>query len=159
MQINNRREIIAIKLRQLFVTVALIAILTILYTTEWIKTPLLGFERKDIALFFLGLYILYLAYQLALNRNYIFFTDDGAKIIFRYYSIRPFSKGTHSIEIPKKDFHHYALRNPFPYLIPKIILFQKLPGGIGKFPAISLSSLKRKEIRDLKRCLDAYLKQ
>ncbi len=156
MQINNRKKVIAVKLRQLFVTIAFIAVLTLLYTTQWITTPLLGLGRKQIALIFLALYLLYMIYQIILNRNFIFFTDEGEKIILRYYSIRPFAKGSHSIEIPKKDFHSFTIRRSAFYLRPEIVLFQRLPRGIGKFPAISISSLSNKEITALKACLTSY---
>jgi hypothetical protein len=158
MVLQNKKRIISLRLRQLVVTISLIAVLGILFTTTWIKTPIAGFERSQIAIFFTVLYVLFVVYHLLLNLNYIFFSDEGPRIILRYYSVRPFSSGTHSVEIPKSDFIRYEVRRRLLFR-HELILFVQFKKGIGKYPAISLSALSRVDRKRLLAGLDTYLKR
>jgi len=158
MTINNSKTIIGYKLLQLFITIFFIALFSLLYTTSLIPTPLLGLDRGQIGISLLVLYILFMVYHFGLNLNYIFYSDDGMKIILRYYSIKIYAKKHQSVEISKKDFHHYEIRRGFLYLRPELVLYIQMKKGVGKYPPVSIAALKPRQRRALAESLDRYVK-
>jgi len=158
MTINNSRNVISIKLRQLIVTIFFISLFALLYATTLIPTPLLGLNRNEIGICLLVIYVLFIVYHFGLDLNYIIYSDEGPKIILRYYSIKIYSQKHHSVEIPKKDFQRYEIRKSFFWLKPQLILYLNMKKGIGRYPPVSLAALSRKQRRALTESLDRYVK-
>lgn len=80
---------------------------------------------------------------LIIGYNYIYYSDVGEKIIFRYQSLNPFISNPLSIEIPKKSFAQFKIKNSFFGLKQKITLYQKTSGEYAKYPSISIASLTK----------------
>ncbi|MGC9471363.1 MAG: hypothetical protein ACP5D1_07455 [Bacteroidales bacterium] len=158
MIINNSRNVISIKLRQLIVTIFFIALFALLYASSLIPAPLMGLSRNEIGIGLLVIYVLFIMYHFGLDLNYIIYNDEGPKIILRYYSIKIYSQKHHSIEIPKKDFQKYEIRRTFFWLKPQIILYLNMKKGTGRFPPVSLAALSGKQRKALIESLDRYVK-
>ena len=61
-----------------------------------------------------------------LKYRYIYFSDDGPIIIFRYYSVGIFKGKRNSIEIPKREFAGYKIENYTLVIFKMIILKRKI---------------------------------
>ncbi len=158
MTINNSRNIIGYKLRQLFVTILFITLFAVLYATSLIKTPFLGLSRPEIGIALLVIYVLFMVYHFSIDLNYILYSDEGFKIVLRYYSIKIYANRHHSVEIHKKDFHRYEIRHSLLGLKPQLILYLKMKKGTGRYPPISIASLNHRQKKELKASLDKYVK-
>lgn len=157
MILNNSRNVISIKLRQLIVTIIFIALFALLYASSLIPTPLLGLSRNEIGIGLLIIYVLFITFHFGLDLNYITYSDEGPKIILRYYSIKIYSKKHHSVEIPKKDFQQYVIRRTFFWLKPELILYMNMKKGTGRYPPVSLAALSIKQRKALTESLDRYV--
>jgi hypothetical protein len=74
-------------------------------------------------------------------------------LIFKYYPMVPFSKRHRSIEMDKSKFHKYNIEKKWLGLVIYLHLYQKTPGGIAKYPPVSLGLVRRKDVRSLRSTL------
>ncbi|MFN8208437.1 MAG: hypothetical protein U0T82_13660 [Bacteroidales bacterium] len=156
MTVDITRTAIRVRVQNLLITLLFSALIIIVLLSNFFNSPILGLSRGMIILLLAVIYFLYAAYGLLLDRYYVFLNDDGQKIVFRYYSMRPLSQLKHSIEIPKGNFKGYEINYNRLGFIPRIVLFQQQKSGIFKYPPVSLSALSKKELDQVERLLDKY---
>ena len=159
MTLENRKTAIKVRLRTFVATVVFATIISIIYTTRILNSPVLGLTKHQFTIFFALIYIFLLLYSYFLNLNYIYYCDNGHSIIFRYYSLRIFSSRKNSIEIPKKDFIQYDFEKRIFNLKETLVLHQRIKTGVAKYPPISISSLTKEEKIKLKKALSRYVKK
>lgn len=159
MILENRKTAIKVRLRTFVATVVFATIISIIYTTRILNSPVLGLTKYQFTIFFALIYIFLLLYSYFLNLNYIYYSDNGHSIIFRYYSLRIFSSRKNSIEIPKKDFIQYDFEKKNFNLKETLVLYQGIKTGVAKYPPISISSLTKEEKIKLKKSLSRYVKK
>jgi hypothetical protein len=92
-----------------------------------------------------------------LNYQYISYSDEGEKIVFRYFPAGMVGGKKNSVEISKKLFSGYEMESGYFGLMKSIALFQKLGEGVAKYPPIYISALTREERAKIIRSLDLYL--
>lgn len=155
MEIDTHQTAIKVKLRKLFTTVIVGASLIFIYLTD-VLDPI-GFYKNYIAVGIVLIYVSLLYYFYMLDLNYIYYSDEGGKIILRYYSLRTINSGYKSIEIPKKNFVKYHIERSFFNLKEKLILYQRMQKGLAKYPPVSISALKLEERDRLKQSLTHVL--
>ena len=81
--------------------------------------------------------------------HYFYFSGQGFKLIFRYYSLSALFKKPNSVEIPKAEFIKYQYEKKMLGLRSYLVLYQQTQNGIAKYPPISISLLKKRETADL----------
>jgi hypothetical protein len=96
-------------------------------------------------IFLVAIYLFVAFLPEMLNYQFISYSDDGEKIIFRYFSAGVISGKKNSIEINKRSFSGYKTESRFFGLIQSITLFQKLNEGVAKYPSVYISALTREE--------------
>lgn len=156
MTIEISRTAIKVRLVNMGVTVLFAALIFMVMLFPFFNKPFLGMNRGPIILIIALVYFIYVGYTLLLDRYYIFLNDDGQKIIFRYYSLRPLNQVKHSVEVPKSSFQGFEITNTRFGLVPKIVLFQKKKAGVFRYPPVSLSALSKDELAKLKKLLHKY---
>ncbi len=159
MIIDNQRTIIKLKLRKLFYAIAASIIIIILLTTNIIKTEYLGLTKGNWAIIAGALYVLYYIYQSFLDPYYIYFSDEGEKIILRYYQSSSFNSTKNAIEIPKNQLYKFDIQKKIINQKEILILFQNTPKGIFKYPPVCISALNSNEKEILKETLKKYLQK
>jgi hypothetical protein len=132
-----------------FVTIALIVIL---FFTDFVKIPELPYVV-------IGIGLLVYLYVSAKRFMYIQFNDEGDKIILRYFKIIPSTLDHHAIEIPKKTFVRFHIQTSLLGLREEIVLVQQTKNGIAKYPPVSISILDTMQKRELKESLAHIAKQ
>ncbi len=156
MEIDITQKAIKVKIRKLFLTIILAALLLVVYVGDFVE-PLIGINKNYIALVFVLVYIFIFLYFHILDLNYIYYTDENGKIVLRYYSLRSISKGYKSIEIPKKEFVKFEIQKSFFDLKEYLILFQRMKKGVAKYPPVSISALNHEQRSELKKSLTDVL--
>lgn len=134
MTFNNSKTIIGFRLKLFIATIILIAYFLLAYVAKLIKFPLLGMGDNFWTILLVACYVVLLFLPMILNYQYIYFSDDGDKIIFRYYTSGIISGSKNSVEIDKKTFTYYKVEKRLLGLVQSIILFQRLEEGVAKYP-------------------------
>ena len=156
MKIENTRKTLIINQLRYISVIAFIVIVVVLLTTDLIRTEFLGLNKyywaAIVALIYLGQNIL----EYLKGYNYIYFSDENNKILFRYIPLRPFKNKRYSVEIGKDEFHGYKVERTSPFR-QVIILYVKTQQGIAKYPPISISALNEEEFNRIKKALNKHL--
>ncbi len=151
MILDTQKSTIGIHLRKLAFLILLVLFLVLLYTTNLVKNFNIENERNNIALAATILYIVYYSFTYIRDFNYIYFNNNSSKIIIRYYSLKPLSSEQNSLEILKQDFQKFEIKQTWGGLRRYLIIYQRTAKGIAKYPPISISILKKKDVDQLTR--------
>ena len=157
MIIDLRRTAIKRRLDGLFTAFVFTAIILSFLLLEIFDKPVLGISKGYFVLFFSIVYLLLLVYNYLRDYNYIYFNDEGKKIIFRYYSMHPLSQAKRSIEINKGSLVKFEIQTGLFGIKSKIILYQKVKTGVYKFPAVSITALTKEERAKLLSALNGLI--
>jgi hypothetical protein len=145
MTLDNSRKIVTIRLTLFIATFPFLAFLAAAYVARIIDFPILGMSDTAWVVILSSVYFSIAYFPSFLKYNYIYFSDDGDSIIFRFYSTGIFKGTKQSIEIPKGTFAGFTTERKRLGLIQYIILFEERQGVIARYPPVSMSALKRKE--------------
>jgi hypothetical protein len=145
MTFDNSRTIISGRIRLFTATVLLLGYMVLVYVAEIIRFPFLGLNETLLTTILVGIYIFIVLYPMVLNYQYISFSDDEDKIIFRYFNSGIIGGKKNSVEIKKSDFAGYRRDKKLFGLIQSVTLFHQLPQGVAKYPPVYISNLSAKE--------------
>jgi hypothetical protein len=102
-----------------------------------------------------ALFLFYYWFQYRMEYTYFYFSNNNKNLIFKFYSLRNFYGKPKTIEIAKINFSGYDIISCFFNRKEMLVLYQKTPKGIAKYPPISLTLLSKKQKTELKRSLYA----
>jgi hypothetical protein len=91
-----------------------------------------------------------------LNYQYVYFSDDGENIVFRYFNAGITGGKKNSVEINKKTFSGYKVEKKHFGLSQSIILYTQIRQGIAKYPPIHISALTKAEKNKIISLLNTY---
>jgi hypothetical protein len=102
-------------------------------------------------------YLFFYFYHLYIKTSFLFFSDEGSKIIIGFYPLRPLNPVKRSIEIPKNQFYKYAINKTS--LREEIIVYMISGAKISKYPPFSLKGLSKQQREKLLHALNQYVQQ
>jgi hypothetical protein len=156
MTFDNSRKVISLRIRLFFAIVVLIAFLIMAYFAKIIKFPFLGLSDTFWILLLVGINLSIAFLPMILNYQYIFFSDDGEKIVIRYFTAGIVGGRKNSVEIDKRSFAGYKVESRFFGLIRSITFYQRFQEGSAKYPPVYISALSGEERAKLFRSLNLY---
>jgi hypothetical protein len=156
MTFDNSRTIISLRIKLFGATIVFFAYIILTYFAKMLKFPLLGMSDTAWTLILVAIWFLFAFMPMFLNYQFIFFSDDSEKIVFRYFSAGLVGGRKNSIEIDKKSFSGYKIETRFFGLIQSIILFQKFQEGVAKYPPVYISALSREDRTKVIKSLSLY---
>jgi len=154
MTFDNSKTIISLRIKLFAATVILLAFLATAFLIKLIKFPFLGLGETIWTVLLIAIWLLLAFMPMVLNYQYISFSDDGEFVIFRYFTSGIVGGRKNSVQISKASFSGYKTEKTFFGLISSIILFQKVPQGMAKYPPIYISALTREEKEKLFKSLN-----
>ena len=158
MIIDIGKTVIRTQLRRLLTLLLVVAVILFVIIQSATKSTFLGLNRYEWGGVIAFAYLLSLVIEGAFELNYIYFSDKGDVIVFRYFSMSVFNRKKNSIEIPKQLFAGYTIVTSLWGIKKKVVLSQLIKGTPVKYPAVSISSLNREQQSSLLACLDKYKK-
>lgn len=158
MTFDNGRTIIKLRLRLFIATLIMIAYIFVVYFGKQLRFPVFGIQEYHATLFLVAAYIILTFLPVILKYKYIYFSDDGRSIIFRYYSAGFLSGGKNSVEIPKNEFLNYKIIKESLGLIKSIQLYRMMGNKKASYPPIYISSLTKSELNKIRLALDKYVR-
>ena len=156
MTFDNSKTIINLRIGFFGATVILLAYLALTYVAKLIKFPVLGMSDTVCTLILVGIWFILTFTPMFLSYQFVFYSDDGEKIILRYFNAGFISGKKNSVEIDKKSFSGYKIESSFFGLIQNITLFQKFKEGVAKYPPVYISALSHEERDKVVRSLNRY---
>ena len=139
---------LTIKIQRLTLFGASILILgyfALTYFERLIKYPLLGMSETSWTIMLIIVYLIIVFLPWIRKYQFVYFSDEGDCIIFRYFESGIFGGKKNSVEINKKTFSGFKTESCFLGLIQSITLYQQYKEGVAKYPAIYISALSRRE--------------
>jgi len=159
MIIDIKKTTIGIKIKKRFLILLLIVVATVFLVLNLYQKSYLGITGAGYIAILSGVLILYLIWGIIRDYHYFYYSDQSLKLVFRYYSIATFFRKPTSIEIKKDTFLKFQIEKKLLGLKKYLILYQKTPKGVAKYPPISISLLKKVEERDLSASLSKLSQQ
>ena len=154
MEIENTKKSIRINQIKYISIISFFVLVIALITTDLVRNEFLGLNKYHWAIVVTLLYMLENVYEFLKDFNYIYFSDEGEKLLFRYVSLKPFHNKRYSIEMSKEQFKGYEIvQRP---MKQKIIFYIKTPQGTAKYPPVSITGLNQEEFNQLKQTLNKY---
>lgn len=158
MTFDNSKTIINLRLRLFIATLLMLVYVYVVYYGKQLRFPVLGIEESSATLLLVVAYLLLAFLPLMLKYKYLYFSDDGASIILRYYSVGIFSGSKNSVEIPKAEFKTYKIREHYGGLVRSLLLYRMMGNKTAGYPPVYISSLSKSELGKLRKALDKYVK-
>jgi hypothetical protein len=157
MTTDNSKQIIGMRIRLFAATVAILTYMVLTYIAGIIRYPLLGLSDTVWTIIAVAVYFAYAFMPMYLNYQYVYFSDEGEKIIFRYFTTGIVSGRKNSIEIDKQTFAGYKKNSRLFGLVRSLILYQNYREGVAKYPEIHTSALSREDEEKIIRTLNRYV--
>jgi hypothetical protein len=159
MILDIRRTVIKKKLRSFFMTIAVILIIVLVLFTNLYDEDAVKVSKALMTVIIIGIYLLFILFNILRDFNYIYFNDEGDKLVLRYFSLSIFTQKKNSIEIPKRSFAGYTIKKSVVGLKEKLILLQQLENMIARYPAVSITALTSKQKSDIVNSLNRFSKR
>ncbi len=156
MTFDNSKTIISFRIRLFFVTLIAFAWIALAYIIKLIKFPLLGIDDGIWTMFVIAIWVLVAFMPMIRNYQFIYFSDDGENIIFRYFNAGLVGGKKNALEINKNAFAGYKTETKLFGLSRSIILYQQIGQGVAKFPPLYITALTREERARVINALDNY---
>lgn len=113
-------------------------------------------DIKFILYALLGL-IVYFILMAIFGFYFVSFYAGPDKIRIRYKSLAPFRTDNNSIVIKSENFRKYELKKSLLGIKTTLSLYQETPGGLAKFPNVSLTLMTQPEIQQITKALELIL--
>jgi hypothetical protein len=156
MTFNNRPQILNFRIILFIATVLLLAWLAIAYLIKLVRFPLLGLSDTVCTLILIVIYLIIVLWPIILNYQFVFFSDDGDNILFRYFNTGIIGGKKNSIEIDKKTFAGFKTESRYFGLMQSLILFQRVGQKIAKYPPVYISALDKEQRKKVFSSLGMY---
>ena len=96
-----------------------------------------------------AIFLIFYWYQYNMKYTYFYFSNNSNNFVFKFYSLQIFFGKPRTIEFPKKNFVKYEIITGFFGKRDSLVLYQKTPKGVAKYPPISLTVLNKKQKKEL----------
>jgi hypothetical protein len=156
MTFDNSKTIIGLRIKLFGATIVFLTYLVLTYIAEIIKYPLLGMSDTTWTIILVCIYLSFAFLPMFLNYQYIYFSDEGENIVFRYFTSGIIGGKKNSIEINKKTFSGYKSESRLFGLIRSVTLYQQFKEGKAIYPKIYISALSSSERTKVLRLLNLY---
>jgi hypothetical protein len=156
MTFDNSKTIITFRVRQVILTILLLAYIILAFVAEIIRFPLLGMSETVLTLILVGIWILFTFVPALLSYQFVYFSDDTERIVIRYFNAGMLGGKKNAVEIDKSSFAGYRTESSFFGLVTSITLLQNFREGVAKYPPVYISALTKEQKSNLFHALNSY---
>jgi len=157
MTFDNSKTIIGVRIKLFAATVLFLVYVALAYAAKLIKFPLFGLSDTAWTLILVAIYLVVAFLPMVLNYQFVFFSDEGEKLIIRYFTSGIIGGRKNSVEISKRAFAGYKTESKYFGLVKSIILLQQMGQGVAKYPPIYITALSKEQRARLYASLNAYV--
>ncbi|MFA6402244.1 MAG: hypothetical protein WCX31_11575 [Salinivirgaceae bacterium] len=150
MELENTKK--ASKIRTFYMLIPLLAVAFVAST--YLFTEVRDLKYILITFIFLVVYFVLMAIP---GLYFVSFYAGPDKIRIRYKSLAPFRTSNNSILIKSENFRKYEIKTSLFGLKKTLALFQETPGGLARFPKVSLTAMRSEDREKISKALDLIL--
>jgi hypothetical protein len=150
MELENTKK--ASKIRTVYMLIPLLAVAFVAST--YLFTDVKDLKYILITFIFLVVYFVLMAIP---GLYFVSFYAGPDKIRIRYKSLAPFRTSNNSILIKSENFRKYEIKTSLLGLKKTLTLFQETPGGLARFPIVSLTAMRAEDREKISKALDLIL--
>jgi hypothetical protein len=150
MELENTKR--ASKIRTIYMLVPLLAVAFVAST--YLFTEVRDLQYILITFIFLVVYFVLMAIP---GFYFVSFYAGPDKIRIRYKSLAPFRTANNSILIKSENFRKYEIKSSLLGYKNTLILFQETPGGLARFPKVSLTAMSAEDREKITKSLELIL--
>ena len=158
MVFDNKKTTIRIYLWKMIQAIVTVVLLIGIMVSGWFEKDVLGIPKFQWVILVALAYLIMIVVSRFRQLNFFYFSDEGDKILIRYYPIHPLVQKKHAVQIPKIVLVGYDIRSTMLGLRKVIILRQRVKGKVATYPPIGISALNNREIDLLEKHLDKYVR-
>jgi hypothetical protein len=141
MKIDNQRNTYRLWLQRLVLTIVFTILIIVIIFIPWFDDATFWLDKYHLIIAIAVIYIGINLHGYLKRPFFVFYSDQGEKIILRYYSLSLFNSRKNSIEIPKQQLVKYELKSFYFGTQKMLILHQLFRDKVAKYPPISISAL------------------
>jgi len=156
MLIDNSNIVVKDRKILYFSAIILLTLILLSFVVDFFDEPVYGLTREIFIIAVCTIYVAINIYRFLLDLNYFSYNDQGDKLVFKYYSLRPFMQKRRTIEIPKNSLMKFNISSSMLGKKKSLILYQRINNNTAKYPPISISALSKQELHDLKASLHSF---
>lgn len=156
MTFDNSKTIINVRIKLFIATVLFLVYIALTYAAKLIKFPLLGMSDTAWTLILVAIYLIIAFLPMFLNYQFVFFSDEGERLVLRYFTAGIVGGRKNSVEINKRTFAGYKTESKYFGLVKSVVLFQQMGQGVAKYPPVYISALSKEQRSKLFRSLNAH---
>jgi hypothetical protein len=157
MKIDNQKNTYRLWLSRLVMTIVFTLSIIVIIFLPWPQDSEFWLSKYYLVILVSLIYIgLNLVNYLKVP-HFVSYSDQGEMIVMRYYPLSLFTSRKHSIEIPKKQFVKFEIKDFLFGTQQKIILYQHFRDKIAKYPPISLSAVDKEDREMILKSLSKYV--
>ncbi len=156
MTFDNSKTIIGVRIKLFIATVLFLAYIALTYAAKLIKFPLLGMSDTAWTIILVAIYLFVAFLPWILNYQFVFFSDEGDRLVLRYFTAGIVGGKKNSVEISKRTFAGYKTETELFGVVKSVILFQQMGQGVAKYPPVYISALNKEQRSKLFMSLNAY---
>jgi len=150
MNLDNSKR--ASKIRVVYMLIPLLIVIAV--GSIYLFTDVKDFKFVLYGFVFLVAYFIIMAIP---GFYFVSFYAGPDKIQVRYKSLAPFRTSNNSIQIKSPNFRKYEVKSSLGGFKKTLFLYQETPGGLARFPKVSLTTLSSNEINTVIKALDLLL--
>lgn len=159
MILDIRKTVLKKKIRSFYSTLFFLTLIAVLLATKVYSDEIRGIDKYEFSIILACIYILSVLFSAIRNYHYIYYSDEGDKLILRFFSFSFFTQKKSSIEMNKNELEGYRIHRQIMGLRENLVLYQKAKGGIAKYPPVSITALSKSEKEELLNSLSIYSKK
>ncbi|MGQ1890311.1 hypothetical protein ACT29H_07690 [Thermophagus sp. OGC60D27] len=110
----------------------------------WSQLAILGLIAISGSFFYLGGFF-YIQIEVENNKN----------LMVKHYNLFPIGRKFKAFKIPLQQVHRHEIKGQLWGLIHWLTIYQKMKGGIAKYPAVGLSATSKKERTEINNYLSS----
>jgi hypothetical protein len=159
MKLDNQKNTYRIWIRRLVMAILFTMAIIVLIFVPWPDAPPFWLNKYFLIIVLAVAYVVINTVNYLKAPYFVYYSDQGEMIVFRYYPLSMLTSRKNSIEIPKKQFVRYELK---PFLFgtqQKIILYQHFRDRVVPYPAVSLSAVDEEDRARILASLQKYARQ
>ena len=158
MKVDNQRNTYRIWIRRLVTAILFTMSILVLIFLPWFEESEFFLAKYHVIILIAAVYVVINVFNTLKIPYFVQYSDQGEKIILRYYPLSLFTSRKNSIEIPKQQFVKYELKPFFMGEYQKIVLYQNFRSRVVSYPPISLSAVDEDDISRILASLQKYVK-
>ena len=159
MIIDIKRTVLKKKIRSFYSTLFFLTIIGVLLATNIYSNEIAGIDKYEFSILLACIYILIVLFNVIRNYHYIYYSDEGDRLILRYFSFSFWTQKKSSIEMSKNELEGFQVSQQFFGLRENLLLYQKTKDGTAKYPPVSITALSGSEKKELLDSLSIYSKK